>query len=462
METKTISMGTPLSQNPFSFHLPPELWGKIFVESLPNQRYIPPEKANAPMALCQVCSAWRSAAFSIPQLWSSISVTVSTSSDVEKMKDGVQAWLGRSGALPLSLSLGGVQTRSVESPRRLCLDPILDEFISFIGRWEAVQLDVTGDFRGLVLGIGTLRAPLLRRFEGLQQFDAWTLVRPLVSFLGASPFLTDIVWDLPFVDGRGPPTARSGLPWSQLTRFESHRAIGVEEFVGVLRRCPSLVEGSFRLVAGIDDLDSPQPTTSLVHHSLTTLTIYFGDDELEPFLEHLTLPMLHDLTVKTGLPYSFSSQNAFVEFLSRCQPPMERLTLEGVGNQGAQLVDLLRLTPYITDLSIHHRFLNLDDNFFHSLTYVEGTHQTQPCLCPKLEVLSLRAHMTSSRGVFAAMLESRYRWDSPNVVCLKGLEVRFIGDNRDRVGKDLDRLQALREKGLSIDVSWGGLSEVKK
>jgi len=70
--------------------------------------------------------------------------------------------------------------------------------------------------------------------------------------------------------------------------------------------------------------------------------------------------------------------------------------------------------------------------------------------------------MTSSRGVFAAMLESRYRWDSPNVVCLKGLEVRFIGDNRDRVGKDLDRLQALREKGLSIDVSWGGLSEVKK
>jgi hypothetical protein len=108
METKTISMETTLSQNPFSLHLPPELWAQIFVESLPNQRYIPPDSANAPMALCQVCSAWRSIAFSIPQLWSSISVTVSTSSDVGKMKDGVQAWLGRSGALPLSLALGGV------------------------------------------------------------------------------------------------------------------------------------------------------------------------------------------------------------------------------------------------------------------------------------------------------------------------------------------------------------------
>jgi len=385
-------------------------------------------------------------------------MTVSISSDVGKMKDGVQAWLGRSGALPLSLSLVGVQTRSVD-PRRLCLDPILDEFISFIGRWEAVQLKVIGDFYGLVLGIGTLRAPLLRRFEGLQHFDTWTLVRPLVSFLGASPFLTDIVWDLPFDDGRGPLTARCGLPWSQLTRFESHRAIGVEEFVDVLRRCPSLVEGSFRLIAGIDD-HSPQPTTSLVHHNLTTLAIYFGRDELEPFLEHLTLPMLHDLTVQTGLPYSFSSQNAFVEFLSRSQPPMKRLTLEGVGDQSAQLIDLLLLTPYIADLSIHHRFLDLDDNFFHSLTYVEGTHQTQPCLCPKLEVLSLvlslQADMTLSRGVFATMLESRYRRDAPDVVCLKGLEVRFIGDNRDRVGKDLDRLEALREKGLSVLVSWEG------
>ena len=460
METKTISMETTLSQNPFSLHLPPELWAQIFVESLPNQRYIRPDSANAPMALCQVCSAWRSIAFSIPQLWSSISVTVSTNCDVGKMKDGVQAWLGRSGALPLSLALGGVQTRSAESPRLLCLDPILDEFISFIGRWEAVKLDVTGDSSRLVLGIGALRAPLLRRFEGFQQFHTWTLVRPLVSFIGASPFLTDIVWDLPFAAyGRGPPTA--GLPWSQLTRFESHRGIGVEEFVDVLRCCPSLVEGSFRLVTSINDGHSP-PTTSLVHHSLATLTICFGHDKLELFLKHLTLPMLHDLTVKTVLPYSLSSQSAFVQFLSRSQPPMERLTLEGVGDQSAQLIDLLLLTPYITDLSIHHRFLNLDDTFFHSLTYVEGMHQTQPCLCPKLEVLSLRAHMTSSRGVFAAMLESRYRWDSPNVVCLKGLEVRFIGDNRDRVGKDLDRLQALREKGLSIDVSWGGLSEVKK
>jgi hypothetical protein len=41
---------------------------------------------------------------------------------------------------------------------------ILEQFMSFIGRWETVQLKLAGQFHGLVLGAGMLHVPLLRRW----------------------------------------------------------------------------------------------------------------------------------------------------------------------------------------------------------------------------------------------------------------------------------------------------------
>ncbi|KII91990.1 hypothetical protein PLICRDRAFT_102633, partial [Plicaturopsis crispa FD-325 SS-3] len=80
--------------------LPPEMLSKIFIHCLTDDPR--PRADRAPLLLGRVCHAWRLISHSTPQLWSSIAVKIL---EYQARPVHFRDWVGRSGALPLTMTI---------------------------------------------------------------------------------------------------------------------------------------------------------------------------------------------------------------------------------------------------------------------------------------------------------------------------------------------------------------------
>src|SRR5262245_39286097 len=92
------SINTPLRR------VPPEVLGNIFTHCLDSYVSLPCI-SFAPLLLCRINKRCRQVALSTPSLWSSIRLQLPPKSTMECMIMGVQTWLSRSGALPVSIRI---------------------------------------------------------------------------------------------------------------------------------------------------------------------------------------------------------------------------------------------------------------------------------------------------------------------------------------------------------------------
>ncbi|KAJ8073345.1 hypothetical protein PM082_011617 [Marasmius tenuissimus] len=101
-----------------SRRVPADIWRLVFIECLPTDSYglCAPTTQSAPLLLTTVCRSWREIALSTPNLWNAIHIYLPAASpnitDRDNIiqllgrKEGLKAWLDRSGSLPITLSLG--------------------------------------------------------------------------------------------------------------------------------------------------------------------------------------------------------------------------------------------------------------------------------------------------------------------------------------------------------------------
>jgi len=391
-------------------------------------------------------------ALSLPDLWSSISVEVNEGSNVQKMVEGIGPWLGRSGVWPLAISL-----RMGHGHWKMNPDPILDLFISFIGRWEDVQLDLVGPFDSSISSIHLLQAPLLKRFGVTFGFRTYEVVEPLFSMLSASPHLTDLVWynnDCGVYHMSDSESlfdiAELTIPWSQLTRFKMGDTLQVNECLNVLHQCPNLIDCTFESVPYVRPTWLPIPLdVSVVHQHLCALTL--GSQQYKLF-DYLTLPALCTFALG-GWDCDDEDwpQDSFTAFLLRSGCSLKTIKLRTTEVSGDQLMELLGLLPTLTELSIKGIGTHaLGDALFHNLTY-DGTAE-EPCLCPELEAITLGGSIASSKGVLARMIESRYCVDTSQsqIVCLQRVTI-MLGYEKEWE-EYLIELEVMRNKGLSVVV----------
>ncbi|KAJ6594537.1 hypothetical protein B0H19DRAFT_891096, partial [Mycena capillaripes] len=94
--------------------LPLDIIEEIFMACLPTHRNCAMTALEAPVILGRICSSWRSISLSTPRLWSRLHIVEPTSyswnlgfyeAKVTQRLEVANAWLGRSGTCPLSLSL---------------------------------------------------------------------------------------------------------------------------------------------------------------------------------------------------------------------------------------------------------------------------------------------------------------------------------------------------------------------
>jgi hypothetical protein len=331
------------------------------------------------------------------------------------------------------------------------LDPILDLFISFIGRWEDVHLELVGRFRGSISSIHLLRAPLLRRFKAVFEYGSGEVLEPLFSMLSASPHLTDFT-SCDNCDAAIYISA-SALPWSQLTRFETDHYLEVMECFNVLRLCPNLIDCAFQSVAPFE-LPSPVPDgLSIIHQHLRVLTLRVEHDEsdLHKFFDHLTLPALSAFVIFfTGHDWP---QTSFKAFLSRSGCSLKTIKLHTTALSTDELVGLLSLLPTLKELMIRgSEFDPLGDTLFLRLKYDETAEES--CLCPELEVVTLSGSIAPSNGMLAKMLESRYRSDTSQARITRLQKVTVMLNPHQYKYKQQKKywkeLETVRKRGLEV------------
>jgi hypothetical protein len=85
--------------------LPHDLVKQIFLACLPTHHNAIMSPTEPPLLLGRICSAWRSVAFSMPRLWTSLHVSQLLVGWHEKRQAAVVEWLERSTPLPLALSV---------------------------------------------------------------------------------------------------------------------------------------------------------------------------------------------------------------------------------------------------------------------------------------------------------------------------------------------------------------------
>ncbi|KAJ8095431.1 hypothetical protein PM082_023201 [Marasmius tenuissimus] len=100
------------------FHrLPADIWRLVFIKTLPEQSLglCTHTTKSSPLLLTTICRSWREVALSTPSLWTSFHIhlpiecsnipSLDYVTRLYKRKEGLKAWLNRSGSLPITVSL---------------------------------------------------------------------------------------------------------------------------------------------------------------------------------------------------------------------------------------------------------------------------------------------------------------------------------------------------------------------
>ncbi|KAF5356567.1 hypothetical protein D9758_008211 [Tetrapyrgos nigripes] len=134
--------------------LPAEVLSKVFVFCLPDGRNPTRSLNEVPLLLGRICRFWREVSLSTPELWTAIHVVIPVNVNIDAKRlcsvidartRGVQAWLRRSGTLPLSISVYSEKAKLLRrdyeqkwiSSR---VARLLDCVVEVSSRWKDIEL----------------------------------------------------------------------------------------------------------------------------------------------------------------------------------------------------------------------------------------------------------------------------------------------------------------------------------
>ncbi|KAJ8078169.1 hypothetical protein PM082_000375 [Marasmius tenuissimus] len=138
--------------------LPPDIWGEIFVQCLPesNLNLCTCVSTKPPLLFTAICQTWRRIALKTPRLWTSIHIFLpglypgQTGNDhcrmMESKREGIKSWLNRSGSLPLTISVSMSFSRSLslgstnDDAGSGSHTKFMDFLVGYSRRWKTLAL----------------------------------------------------------------------------------------------------------------------------------------------------------------------------------------------------------------------------------------------------------------------------------------------------------------------------------
>ncbi|KAJ7845364.1 hypothetical protein B0H14DRAFT_3868041 [Mycena olivaceomarginata] len=427
--------------------IPQDVLLAIFSSCLPSEHNALIDPAEAPLLLGRICGHWRDVVYTTPTLWSSIHIPCldyirAPPNMISGLERTVEAWLERSSACPLSVSVfdeSNYPSNGVEK------HPLILQLLPISRRLGHLTLAGSVEFLRPILRLGSENLPALKSIfiqtTGNQLFpdDADSLDSTNALQI---PTLEDVTLQITsVVDPLALP-----LRWSQLTRIrlECHSVwvengnteggIDIGGAFDVLRRCPNLVHYEIRVTRASQNpftLD----TSSIILPHLLTLALSGFVIQYESRMPHLVVPKLCSLRLGEGARQGPAIESSATRDGSlSADIDTRRFTSSG-------LHEILQSFPTISHLRLSSNTLQqpLPDDAFIVLLHN---------LCPMLtNITILNAPPGLSDGSVLAFIKARMAMSTP----LQQFRVRF---NRLREVDIMPDLQSFISEGLQVSIEY--------
>jgi hypothetical protein len=289
-------------QSPIIRQLPPDVTSTIFEFCVPDfadHQILPytKEDHSIPLSLGAICSYWREIAWSTPSLWSSLVVLV-PSRHHDIATDIAQAWLARSGQLPLSIRiLSGFYNTAIPA-----LADIINQYST---RWSDLDLFIP-DCYYQHFHATDMHAPILKSIR----FNC-SIRAEIVNFQLTCPRLERAHFSCIPMDG-------TNIQWDNLTYLTLHNMSIIDSLL-ILRKTPRLV---FCKVSGYFSRNGERGIGAPVLTSLRSLQTLTGYPE--DFLNNLIAPQLEEFSLPD---YYNPSMEVITSFLKRSACSLRSLSM---------------------------------------------------------------------------------------------------------------------------------------
>jgi hypothetical protein len=359
LKAKHHALGNTMNaiHDPFIHKFPPEIGSYIFRLSLPTLNFEDIRLWTEAMTytralrLGAVCRKWRQLAWTTPDLWDTLYLTIRQSmkrSVAESFPGLLREWLSRSGIRPLTIFF-----RYFGSSEESDYSPSDDEFsdestADTLESTTDLVIEVinlhSGRWRNLHLHVGA--ADILERFCGSappNQLFGLELqvsydISPTQKFaMKIKPFPTQLT-----LVNCSPTSIDIG--WDNITRLELSD-ISTSECLQLLRLAPALE------YCVLDPWDDPTLSfdTTILHPRLRSLYFLYGG---ESFLEAIKVPSLEEWTQTSAVSGGSVPVITMVSLLERSGCYLKILKLEGVPLDTNFRV-LLQAIPSLEHLRLH-------------------------------------------------------------------------------------------------------------
>lgn len=504
----------------------PEILQEIFIYCLPVTYNAVMTNREAPLLLGHVCSYWRRLAFATPGLWASIHIVTPPQSPYLRKPPPlreISAWLSRSGALPLSISLSSPYsltspTDSLESSHFRYLD-IISPFKS---RWKSIYIYIS-NLNWANYFFERFRAadvPLLEKIhlQNARVLDATPL------FNGPSFDLTlltkeDSILRAPRLRSLsilpcGSDVLQLPIKWENITRLNlSWNIFHYQEVVRALRLCPNL-EACVIASSDPKSFDAAE-VLELTLPKLLSLTVIDEcetESDLSRLLKGLHAPNLRHFTYdrrphwpppEHGAYSLDDTLNALPLFFANLIHPLEELELHTDSIFRDDVMKILNMVPALKRLSLrgtgrpmgvpppplqYDRFLPLflfGNAELKQLTPGKGGFRLPPtgllttpststddgdddgppsdrhrdCLCPRLEVFHCTGSMFSDATMLDFLQARSLHYKTFNITQLKKASISFVS-GKEQSSDTQSQLDMLkRDAGLGLSIVY---SKAKK
>ncbi|KAJ7622431.1 hypothetical protein FB45DRAFT_838530 [Roridomyces roridus] len=411
--------------------LPDDILREIFIASLPSKGNATLRASDTPILLCHVTRRWRNLALSTPRLWATLHIiglpVMQDNTRVDRMNDAANAWLSRSGALPLSISFvqgrpffRRVDSNAMELHRSAC-KTFLDTLIKFAPRWGSVRFSIAQEFDITPLAEVAPEDVKMLRSAAIDRWDDG------IPFLGAHGLraLSLQVAELP----ASLPIHWESLCHLTLVSAQNDQMPAFNLVLPALRQCSRLENLSVDFHFTMDP--QPHPPCDLPHlRQLSVGGTAWG------LVCCVNAPQLRILSCVLHRVPSLETPNPLVRLASRSNH-LECLRLELTAISGDTLMAVLRAVPTLRELTLRGEprtpgaLRQRDGRLVSMLT----PNPTSTTICPQLQRLKLLSvHAFSDEDLLAFVLARTH----PNIDAapdhithLKEIAVQF--DRRSQV-----------------------------
>ncbi len=215
------------------------------------------------------------------------------------------------------------------------------------------------------------------------------------------------------------------LPWTGIERFQTFHAHLPCHWSST--NCPSMhdIVTSIQKTRELREchvcLQSPglraplQSVESVVYSHLSALSVHAVGTLISSFLDHISAPLLTDLTIKVCPPPSSERTKKLApgcipelcsHFIQQCESPLVSLRIEYAVLASDSLACILQAAPTLSEIDLKNCG-GLTNKVIESLAVIPGA-ELDSILGPLLRTLSIDGQLEFEPDIFVEMVESRW------------------------------------------------------